>query len=539
MNRYPRERADWLVSQVCGGPLPTLERATTRRWLERAAAALGIIEADPADRFANHAFGYQASTLIAAIEDTAHRLLGEQIAFGRWRPLVGGSTLGLPSLRAGLLEPVRDVNAARLDQLANLPGLGKVSAGRIVAQRSVKPFTDLAEVRRAGRVSLPAWERAESWLSVDPVVTARSRPEPLPVVRMAELGRQGRGPLVGARGQAPGAARRAAFVLCCRELMRSPLVPQLFAPDPARLRANTRAISRHRQSAGHQADKVALVPDRSYIEFLPELLGSARENIRIAMFVLDGASSEVQALIEQLTAARARGVTVRLIIGDDLPGDRHGAATTNEKALALLRSTGLATRTHWPEMALHEKSVVVDDRWSLVGSHNWTPRSFFGAGETSLCVDSPALAADLRARLDNLWRAIDTASSRRRVSTRLLDQLAPGTQKRLIDLGLSRPAQLTTDAKEQRRLAREAGLPVAALRTAATTAHLMEGLRVCEATAALLLAAGLTSAAAVRAAKPDTVRSALEAPLTTPSRLAGRRVNPDVADLLVEGARHA
>ena len=316
-------------------------------------------------------------------------------------------------------------------------------------------------------------------------------------------------------------------------------MPQFFAPSTARLRANTEAIVRHRAAGGFAAAGVTLVQDRAYAELLPELIDSAQRSIRVAMFFLDGGSADVRDVLDRLVGARSRGVDVRLVLGDDLPGDRHGAASTNAEARRLLREKGLPTRTHWPEMALHEKSVLVDDRWSLVGSHNWTPRSLFGAGETSVCVDSAALAGDLQGRFDDLWRALDPTTSTRRVAISLLDELAPATRARLHEQRLVRPATLTSDPDQQRRLARAAGLPVAALREAATVARLMEGLRVCETTAALLAASDLSTPDAVRGAGRRAVRAALGRPVVTPVRLAGRQGNPDLADELAEGYDHA
>lgn len=532
MNDRARRLADWLVETLCGGPLPPIEQERARGWLLQAAAALGLMDVEAVDPFPADTFGYQASTLVAAVEGTARRLLGESVAYGRGRPVAGGPYPGLPSMRRGSVAPVRDVNAATLEQLVAVPGLGPASAGRLVAQRSLAAFTDLDAVRRGSGIDRQAWERAVPALSLDPSVTARSRPEPLPVVRLAELGRQGRGPLVGVTGARPGAARRAALALCCQSCLRSPLVPRLFAPGRARQRANTLALARHLGPVGAPVDGVALVQDQAYLELLSELVDNAQSSIRVAMFFLDGGSRDVRGLVDRLAAARARGVAVRLVLGDDLPGDRHGAATTNAEGRALLRAAGLPTRLHWPEMALHEKSVVVDDRWSLVGSHNWTPRSLFAAAETSMCVDSPALAADLRSRFDDLWRALDPNASRRRVATSLLDQLTPAARARLRALRLVRPAVLTADPAEQRRLARALGLPVADLRHAAATSRLMEGLRVCEATAALLVAARLTTPQQVSAAGSVALRRALGRTVTTPARLAGRRVNPDLASVL-------
>jgi PLD-like domain len=524
---------DWLIEQLCGRRLPPAENARARTWLLQAAAALGLVDATSTDPFPTDSIRYQGIELVAAIEGAARELLGEDYQPGRWRASPSGTQLALPSLHNASTVPYRDPNSATRQQLAELPGFGPVSSAKVVNGRVRRPFTDLDEVRRASGIARAAWETASLRLSLDPTVTARSAPQPLPLTRLADQARQGRGPIVGMAGSTPSQALRAAVIASCQKVLRRPLVPVLFGPSQQRLTANAFAMARYSAGPRMPVAGVALITDGTYLQLTQELLDAAQKSIRVAMFFLDGDSAPVQDLIRRLAAARTRGVTVRLMIGDDLPGDRHDAAGTNAAARTRLEAAGLPTRLHWPEMALHEKSVLIDDRWTMTGSHNWTPRSFFGAGETSVCADSAELTSVLQDRFDARWDALDPATAQRRVAASVLEQLTTTQVASLQTAGQSRPSHLPSSAGLT-RLATDTKIPAATLRLAKRTADLMEALRVCETTAVLLSAAGLNTPTAVQSASKRTLTSALSGALTTPPRLAGRRVAPQIADVLAK-----
>jgi phosphatidylserine/phosphatidylglycerophosphate/cardiolipin synthase-like enzyme len=53
---------------------------------------------------------------------------------------------------------------------------------------------------------------------------------------------------------------------------------------------------------------------------------------------------------------------------------------------------------------MHTKSILIDDRLSLIGSFNWDMRSVYLDTELMLLVDCPALNAALRERTEEMMR---------------------------------------------------------------------------------------------------------------------------------------
>lgn len=119
------------------------------------------------------------------------------------------------------------------------------------------------------------------------------------------------------------------------------------------------------------------------------LIRSARRSVTLSMayFIPQGA------VLRELFKARRRGVTVRVIVPaeSDVPLV-HWAA---EHFFARLLKHGIRIYQRRDRM-LHGKVMLVDDRWSLVGSCNLDPRSLRWNLECLAVIRSTALAATMR-----------------------------------------------------------------------------------------------------------------------------------------------
>lgn len=147
---------------------------------------------------------------------------------------------------------------------------------------------------------------------------------------------------------------------------------------------------------------VLTTPGRAadYPRVLDRLIRSAQREITIAMFVVrSDPGGPVEAVITALGEAVRRGVVVRFVL--DRGRDRQTGLeeTKHEPALTQLRKLGVDARTDDLESTLHAKCVIVDGRWVLMGSHNWTLSAWSLNREASVLIDDPALARTLSDRL--------------------------------------------------------------------------------------------------------------------------------------------
>lgn len=124
------------------------------------------------------------------------------------------------------------------------------------------------------------------------------------------------------------------------------------------------------------------------------LLATARESIDLCSpyFVPD------LGIRQELLAARARGVRVRVLAGG--PYSDHGIVRrAGRRRYGVLLEAGVEIFEYDSRM-MHAKVLVVDERWSLLGSTNIDHRSFGLNDEVNLLVSSDALAMQLRATFE-------------------------------------------------------------------------------------------------------------------------------------------
>ncbi len=110
--------------------------------------------------------------------------------------------------------------------------------------------------------------------------------------------------------------------------------------------------------------------DRDYYPKVASLLSGAKDSIHIVMFSANYqtasqyADSHVNRLVQELVAAKNRGVDVRVIMDAQPEGNSRTAnyLSKNNIPVTLINMTG----------STHAKLIVIDGRITVVGSTNWS-----------------------------------------------------------------------------------------------------------------------------------------------------------------------
>jgi cardiolipin synthase len=118
-------------------------------------------------------------------------------------------------------------------------------------------------------------------------------------------------------------------------------------------------------------------------------IAGARHSVDIQSpyFVLDSST------LDALTVARQRGVRVRILTDGDKT-DTKSVKAASRSAYDGLLASGYAIYEYQPTM-MHVKAVVIDRKWSLIGSANFDNRSFELNDEITVAVDDSSLAEAL------------------------------------------------------------------------------------------------------------------------------------------------
>jgi len=140
--------------------------------------------------------------------------------------------------------------------------------------------------------------------------------------------------------------------------------------------------------------KIRDISDRVYQGQINSLLEKASSSIVISMFVLrpgEHPKHPVNRLLQRLIDARRRGAEVTIYINTKFKN------TTPDKILAephfvILREEGVKIRPASPVRLLHDKLIVVDRRFVVEGSMNWSVSALASNLESATLIDSPELA---------------------------------------------------------------------------------------------------------------------------------------------------
>ncbi len=135
---------------------------------------------------------------------------------------------------------------------------------------------------------------------------------------------------------------------------------------------------------------------RPYVQAVVERIRAAHQRIDLVMFsswMEDG--GDPPDLVAELAAAAARGIAVTVCL--DYDERETGSEDRNGPVARWLAARGVRVLRDEGDRRTHAKVLVVDERWVVLGSHNWTRTGIHRNRELSLLLDDPALAAEILA----------------------------------------------------------------------------------------------------------------------------------------------
>ena len=150
---------------------------------------------------------------------------------------------------------------------------------------------------------------------------------------------------------------------------------------------------------------VSDISDRDYEEAVIELIDNAEESVVIGMYYISTqlkANNPVKLLLNDLVEAEERGVEVRIYLNTKFPDVSYGELV-GEDEFKMLQDAGCELYFIPPGRKLHDKVVVVDRRYVVEGSMNWSIVALKNNFESVTLIDSPELAEEKIARLERIY----------------------------------------------------------------------------------------------------------------------------------------
>ncbi len=173
-------------------------------------------------------------------------------------------------------------------------------------------------------------------------------------------------------------------------------------------------------AAGHArawslpAQDVQPINNKEYFPAVLDLLNHASQNIRMVMYLAQRyekfPDSPSNQLLDALIHARQRGVDVQVIL--ERPASKTGYAMNRDLSNDLLQKNtavkNLLADAHVEvyedseRVTTHAKLLVVDSRYTVVGSTNWTYAALALNNETAVIIDSTEIAQRYMALFDQI-----------------------------------------------------------------------------------------------------------------------------------------
>ena len=156
--------------------------------------------------------------------------------------------------------------------------------------------------------------------------------------------------------------------------------------------------------AGGTGHRVELLQDRGYFETLLASIREAKSEIVMAFFLFKTngyKSSYPDIILNELIEAARRGVRIRILLerGDN----PESQVDENNRETALrLKEGGIDVSFDNPGRTTHTKVLVIDRRYTLMGSHNLTSSALKYNHELSFLVDSTKIAIETLEYIETL-----------------------------------------------------------------------------------------------------------------------------------------
>lgn len=153
-------------------------------------------------------------------------------------------------------------------------------------------------------------------------------------------------------------------------------------------------------------DLGSAMKDGDYVGHASAMIETAKRRVQLVVYGMNAdtrySDSDVVALIGKLGAARARGVSVQVLL--EISDPDLGVNDINREAARQLRAAGVEVHFDQPDIITHAKVLVCDDD-AIVGSNNWGYGGFHTYHEVGLRTRIPSVVREVSRYVDRLWMA--------------------------------------------------------------------------------------------------------------------------------------
>ena len=144
------------------------------------------------------------------------------------------------------------------------------------------------------------------------------------------------------------------------------------------------------------ASDVQIITNRDYFPAVYKLFNDAEESIYISMFTAriypDYPDDVNWKLLDAVIEAKVRGVDVKVIL--DASSWNRDNTMKNKQMADALKERGIEVFYDPLDVTSHSKLLIVDHRFTVIGSTNWSYYALEKNNEASVIIDSKPVAEE-------------------------------------------------------------------------------------------------------------------------------------------------
>ena len=157
-------------------------------------------------------------------------------------------------------------------------------------------------------------------------------------------------------------------------------------------------------------EKITDLSDRKYEQALIDLLDNAKESIVVSMYGIStgaGEKNPVMLLLNDLLEARKRGVGITMYLNTRFRDtDKSEGSFIMSPVFKELKDSGCVIYLIPSSRKLHDKLIIVDSRYVIIGSTNWSNSALRRNFESNTLIDSPRHAGEKLKRLEDVLKFV-------------------------------------------------------------------------------------------------------------------------------------
>ncbi|MDI6851867.1 MAG: phospholipase D-like domain-containing protein [bacterium] len=163
-----------------------------------------------------------------------------------------------------------------------------------------------------------------------------------------------------------------------------------------------------------ESAKVKTVFDSSYYTVVSNLIDNAQREILICMFQFSYYSDKPESfsnmLVSKLIEKSRKGVKIKILLegGESFLG--KGFYESVKEIKGILKQPNIEIKTDKNQKTTHAKFVIVDSKYVLLGSTNWTYYGLQENNESNVLIESEKVAKEFKKYFEKLWEESEVSA---------------------------------------------------------------------------------------------------------------------------------